>query len=250
MRAIARKLRKCPVSHPAIMRSALWAKRFACAIRSIGSSSRGRRALYAAGRHRIRIISHLPNLVHLDTESVTSSPSQFVGSTTASFIARVMRPRGGPRSTLILFQSRSGSGSTRGSMAMDSRQQAKASRRRSLQRQRTCQFKIERVRTTMRPPMWRAPVPRTPTHLQRMTSFRQIEANRVMPSGVRIRRPKNDRNENAGAVIGIWRAPTADPDMTRRNDEKRDLVHETVSSPSLSTSTKPMSNRRPGGAGT
>ncbi len=71
-----------------------------------------------------------------------------------------------------------------------------------------------------------------------------------MPSGVRIRRPKNDRNENAGAVIGIWRAPTADPDMTRRNDEKRDLVHETVSSPSLSTSTKPMSNRRPGGAGT
>ena len=148
------------------------------------------------------------------------------------------------------LQSRSGSGSTRGSMAMDSRQQAKASRRRSLQRQRTCQFKIERVRTTMRPPMWRAPVPRTPTHLQRMTSFRQIEANRVMPSGVRIRRPKNDRNENAGAVIGIWRAPTADPDMTRRNDEKRDLVHETVSSPSLSTSTKPMSNRRPGGAGT
>jgi hypothetical protein len=46
-----------------------------------------------------------------------SSPSRCVGSTTASFIARVTRPRGGARTTLILFQSRSGSGSTRGSMA-------------------------------------------------------------------------------------------------------------------------------------
>ena len=53
----------------------------------------------------------------LGHRSAMSSPSRCVGSTTASFIARVTRPRGGARTTLILFQSRSGSGSTRGSMA-------------------------------------------------------------------------------------------------------------------------------------
>src|SRR5262249_28720942 len=100
-----------------------------------------------------------------DTELAMSSPSQFVGSTTANFIARVTRPRGGTRSTLILFQSRSGSGSTRGSMAMNS-PQAEAARRRRLRRSWTFQFKIGQVRTTMRAPMWRAPFPKTPTHLR------------------------------------------------------------------------------------
>jgi hypothetical protein len=61
---------------------------------------------------------------------------------TVSFIARVTKPRGGARFILILFRSRTGSGSTRGSIA-NSPQQAKASRRRRLQRHRTCQFKIE-----------------------------------------------------------------------------------------------------------
>src|SRR5262252_3321683 len=84
-----------------------------------------------------------------------SSPSRFVGSTTANFIAKVTRPRGGTRSTLILFQSRSGSGSTRGSMAMNS-PQAEAARRRTLRRNWTFQFKIGLVRTPMRAPMWRA----------------------------------------------------------------------------------------------
>src|SRR5215813_13396701 len=71
-----------------------------------------------------------------------SSPCRFVGSTTASFIARVTRPRGGARSTLILFQSRSGSGSTRGSMATDS-PPAKAPRRHRLRRNWTSLFKVE-----------------------------------------------------------------------------------------------------------
>src|SRR5262249_40084576 len=64
MRAIARKLRKYPVGRLAIAQSAPWAKRFACAIRSTGSSCPGRRVLYAVGRRRIRIISRLCNLVH------------------------------------------------------------------------------------------------------------------------------------------------------------------------------------------
>src|SRR5262249_46475286 len=50
-----------------------------------------------------------------------SSPSRFVGSTTASFIARVTRPRGGTISPSILYGSRSSYGSTRGSMARPSR---------------------------------------------------------------------------------------------------------------------------------
>ena len=135
-------------SEPLTVQSMLWAKRFACAIRSTGSSCPGRRALSAAGRRRIRIISRLCNLVHLDTESAMSSLSRFVGPTTASFIARVTRPRGGARSTSILFQSRSGSGSTRGRMAMNS-PQAKALRRRRPHTSWTCQFKIKRVGTTM-----------------------------------------------------------------------------------------------------
>src|SRR5260221_11924985 len=68
MRAVSRKLRKCPVSHLAMAQTVSWAKQFACAIRSTGSSCRGRRALYAAGRRRIHIISSLCNLVHSETE--------------------------------------------------------------------------------------------------------------------------------------------------------------------------------------
>ena len=67
----------------------------------------------------------------------------------------------GRGSTSIRFQSRSGSGSTRGSITTNLRQQAKASRRRRLRRSWTCQFKIELVRTTKRVPMWRAPFSRT-----------------------------------------------------------------------------------------
>jgi hypothetical protein len=159
MRTIARKLRKCLASPCARAQSAPWAKRFACAIRSTKSSCPGSRALYAAGRRRIRIISHLCNLAHSDTESAMSSPSRFVGSTTASFIARVTRLRGGASSPSILFQSRSSSGSTRGSMAMNS-PQAKTSRRRRPRSRGTCQFKIELERTTLRAPMWRAPFSR------------------------------------------------------------------------------------------
>ncbi len=62
--------------------------------------------------------------------------------------------------------SRSGSGSTRGSMAVNP-PQAEAARRRRLRRSWTChQFKIELVRTTMRAPMWRAPCPRTSPHVR------------------------------------------------------------------------------------
>src|SRR5262249_33983867 len=115
-----------------------------------------------------------------------SSPSQFVGSTTANFIARVTRPRGGTRSTLILFHSRSGSGSTRGSMAMNS-PQAEAAHRRTLRRSWTFQFKIGLVRTRMRAPLWRAPFPRTPTHL-RADDLVSIEPNRL--------RTQEHRSEN------------------------------------------------------
>src|SRR5262245_30632353 len=121
MRAIARKLRKCLVSRLAITQSAPWAKRFAYAIRSTGSSCPGRRALSAAGRRRIRITSRLCNLVPSDTESAMSSPCQFVGSITASSIARVTRPRGGVSFPSIRYRSRSSYGSTRGSMARPSR---------------------------------------------------------------------------------------------------------------------------------
>ena len=145
MRAVTGKLRKCPVTH-AIVQSAPWAKRFVYAIRSTGSSCPGRRALYAAGRRPIRITSRLCNLVHSDTGSAMSSSSRFVACTTASFIARVMKPLGGTRSTLILFQLRSGSASTRGSMGVDS-PQATASRRRRQQGQRTCQLKFDSMRT-------------------------------------------------------------------------------------------------------
>jgi hypothetical protein len=94
-----------------------------------------------------------------------SSPSRFVGSTTASFIARVTRPHGGAGSTLILFPLRSGSGSTRGSMAMTS-PQAKASRRRKVFRSKTRQFKIELAQTTMRMSMRRAPLLKTASRMR------------------------------------------------------------------------------------
>ena len=68
MRAIARKLRKYSVSPLARAQSAPWGKRFACAIRSTGSSCPGRHALSAAGRRRILITSRLCNLVPSDIE--------------------------------------------------------------------------------------------------------------------------------------------------------------------------------------
>jgi hypothetical protein len=90
-----------------------------------------------------------------------------------------MRPPGGKSSILIRFQLRLGSGSTRGSMAMNS-PKTETSRRLRLRRSWTCQFKIELVRTTKRAPMLRAPFPETPTQLRaRMNSFREIEPNRA-----------------------------------------------------------------------
>src|SRR5262249_17910711 len=164
MRAIDRRLRKCPVSRLAPAQSAPWARRFACAIRSTGSSCPGKRALFVAGRRRIRITSRLRNLVHSDTESAIRSPCRFVGSTTASFIATVTRPRGGASSLSILYRSRSSYGSTHGPTALNSHQ-AKASRHHKLRRSWTCQFKVELLRTTMRAPLWKVPFPKTPTHL-------------------------------------------------------------------------------------
>jgi hypothetical protein len=52
---------------------------------------------------------------------VMSSLYHFAGCTIVSFIAQVTRSHGGEGLTSIRFQSRSGSGSTRGPMA-DSRQ--------------------------------------------------------------------------------------------------------------------------------
>jgi hypothetical protein len=61
-------------------------------------------------------------------------------------------------------------------MAMNS-PQAEAARRRTLRRSWTFQFKIGLVRTPMRAPMWRAPFPRTPTHL-RADDLVSVEPNR------------------------------------------------------------------------
>src|SRR5262249_2641878 len=137
-----------------------------------------------------------------------SSPSQFVGSTTANFIAKVTRPRGGTRSTLILFQSRSGSGSTRGSMAMNS-PQAKASRRRTLRRSWTFQFKVGLVRTPMRAPM-SAPFPRTPTHL-RADDLVSVEPNRL--------RAQEHRSENRS-----WQTAIAAKCSSARIDRRTVVV--------------------------
>src|SRR5262245_10753515 len=183
MWAVARKLRKYPVSDPAMAQSAPWAKRFACAIRSTGSSCPGRRALYAAGRRRIHIISHLCNLVHSETELATSLPFRFVGSTTASFIATVTKPRGGASSPSILYRSRSSYGSTHGPMAMNSHQ-AKASRHHRLRRSWTYPFKIEPVRTTIRALMRRAPFPKTSTHLRQIELGSKLSFDHIFSDAV------------------------------------------------------------------
>jgi ERF superfamily len=143
--------RPCPVSRLAVTKSTPWAKRFAYAIRSTGNSCPGRLALFAAGPRQIRITSRLCSLVRSETGSATSSSSRFVGSTTASFIARVTKPRGGASSASILYRSRSSYGSTHGPMAMKSHQ-AKASRQR-LRRRWTYPSKIEPIRTTIRAPL-------------------------------------------------------------------------------------------------
>jgi hypothetical protein len=71
----------------------------------------------------------------------------------------VTKPLGGGGSTSISFQLRSGDGSRRGSMA-SSPQQAKASRRRRLQRRPTCQLKIEQAQAVMQA-LIRRPWPQT-----------------------------------------------------------------------------------------
>ena len=157
-----RALGRCPVKHLAMAQSVRWVKRFACAIRSTGSSCRGSHVLCAVERRRTRITSRLSNSAHLDTESATSSLSQSVGFITASCIAVVTRSPGGTRSTSILFQSRSGSGSTLGSMA-SSPWQAEASCGRRMRRHRTFHLKIEPVRTPINALMQRALCPKMPT---------------------------------------------------------------------------------------
>src|SRR5260370_15841926 len=197
MRAVARKLRKCPVSHLAMAQSVSWAKQFACATRSTGSSCRGRRALYAAGRRRIHIISSLCNLVHSETEKATSTPSRFVESTTVSFIATVTKPRGGGRFTLILFQSRSGYGSSPGTIA-NSPQRAKASRRRRMQRHRRC------LQTTKRAPNWRAPFPRTLTHPRQIEARYELRSDIFRPCVLAHRahiRPREKETLNERPVV-------------------------------------------------
>src|SRR5262249_51835062 len=101
--------------------SVRWAKRFACAIRSTGSSSPGSHAWCAAGRRRTLITFGLSSLARWAAGSVTSSQSHCVASITVIFTARVTRLDGGVSSPSILYQSRSSYGSTRGSMARPSR---------------------------------------------------------------------------------------------------------------------------------
>jgi hypothetical protein len=68
MRPAAKRLRPSGGSGLAAPRSVLWAKRFACAIRTTGSSCCGNPALCAAAFRRIRITSRLHNRVHSDAE--------------------------------------------------------------------------------------------------------------------------------------------------------------------------------------
>ena len=98
-----------------------WAKRFACAIRSTGSSYPGRLALCAAERRPTPITFGLSSLVRWAAGSVTSSRYHCVASTTVSFTAKVTRLHGGVISPLILYRWRSDYGSTHGSMARRSR---------------------------------------------------------------------------------------------------------------------------------
>ena len=67
MRAPIQKHRERPGNSHARVQSVRWAKWFACAIRSTGSSWLGRHAWSVAGRGRIRITSRLPNLARLDS---------------------------------------------------------------------------------------------------------------------------------------------------------------------------------------
>ena len=91
-----------------------WAKRFACAIRSTGSSYPGRHAWCAAERRPTPITFDLSSLVRWAAGSVTSSRYHCVASTTVSFTAKVTRLHGGVSSPSILYRSRSGYGSTHG----------------------------------------------------------------------------------------------------------------------------------------
>ena len=93
----SQKLQKCPVS------------RLAIAVRALGKTVRLRGNRKFVSRQACLVCGrtpsdphHLCNLAHSDTESAISSRSRFVGSTTASFIAWMTRPRGGVSSPSIL----------------------------------------------------------------------------------------------------------------------------------------------------
>ena len=177
MRPLARKLRRGPVKRLAMAQSVRWAKRFACAIRSTGSSCPGRHAWCAAERRPTPITFGLSSLVRWAAGSVTSSQYHCVASTTVSFTARVTRPHGGVSSPSILYRSRSSYGSTHGSMARPSRSVEAPSL--GLQPQRK-QSQQGPAGTSLDPGIDAgSSASQNCRWLHKpMTSFRQIEANR------------------------------------------------------------------------
>ena len=95
----------------------VWARQFACAIRTIGDSCCDRLAWCAAVCRPTRITSPSHNRARSDAGSATSSWSRFAGSTTASSTAQGTNLLGGAASTSTRFQSRGGSGSRPGATA-------------------------------------------------------------------------------------------------------------------------------------
>jgi hypothetical protein len=68
MPSTARRLRLAPGSGLAEVQWVRWANRFACAIKTTGSSCCGSRAWCAAACRQTRTTSPLPNRVHSDAE--------------------------------------------------------------------------------------------------------------------------------------------------------------------------------------
>ena len=97
----------------------------------------------------------------------------------------------------IRFQSRCGSGSTRGPMG-SSLGARKTRRRCTPRRPPTCQLKIEPARAAMHPPIPRALLQKMPTGSRAMTSFREMDVTRhklsfrkpnfLIKRGVRLRK--------------------------------------------------------------
>jgi len=202
MRTPIRKRQKCPTNGPAMVQSVRWAKWFACAIRSTGSSWLGRRAWSVAGRGRIRITSRLRNLARLDTESAMNSPSRFVESITGNFIAQETKPRGGGSSTSIRFQSRSGFGSIR-EWTANSAHHGKASHRRRLRKHLTSQRKIKPAQILIRAPQLAGLIQNSPDGL---ANDDLVSTDRGQSTQCAAQhRPKNRRWQTS---IAAQRSPT------------------------------------------